>query len=118
MNVTGWDLFSGGQLGMSGNAIIRYGGGTIFFTGFWALLIGALLVLAGALMLARGRLGGVITLVVGLLGTAMSATNVVMVYTKMRTGSVGASVGIGLWLFIGLSVAALVIGIVGASTAD
>lgn len=112
--VTGWQIARISRLLPTGNFFFSWGNGTIFFSGFWSLLAGALIILGSIVMFFRRRTGGWITLIAGLIGTAVAAVNVTMVFTKMGTGGGGNVMpGIGLWLFVGLSAAALVIGIIG-----
>jgi hypothetical protein len=99
--------------------MFRWGGGSFFFTGFWSLLLGAALFIPFVFALVR-RPQNWLYILIGSLALAASVTDVVMVYTKMgssalsQTGlSVNISAGIGLWLFLGMSVIVLTLGIVG-----
>lgn len=112
--VTGWQIARLSRLMTNGNFFFSWGNRTIFFSGFWSLLAGALIILGSIVMFFRRSIGGWITLISGLIGTAVAAVNVTMMFTKMSGGEVGSvTPGIGLWLFVGLSAAALVLGIIG-----
>lgn len=119
---SGWKVMTEATSGylFSGNFMWTSSQGFIFFSGFWSLLFGALITAAGIIMIFRSKVGGGLSLLFGLCATGLAAVNVVMVYTKMRSTvgygtSVGFSPGVGLWMFLGASVLALVMGIVGLS---
>lgn len=99
-----------------GNFIFRYDSGMLFFSGFWSLLVGALLILAGIIMLFRGRAGGGIAVLFSIVGIGVSAVNVIMIYTKFRSNFGPISPGFGLWIFAGASICALVLGLIGLSS--
>jgi len=97
------------------NFLYTSGEGVIFFSGFWSLLVGVLLVVAGIIAFFRVRIGGAFALVFGMIGTGIAAVNIVMCFTKMSPLETTYP-GVGLWVFAGLSLAGLVLGIVGVSS--
>lgn len=113
-SMTGWEIMKGSQstTGSGGFTLVSTGDGTIFFTGFFTLLLGALILIPSIVMFFRKRMGGVMTLAAGLAAGAIAAVNITMVFTKMQ----GGSPGVGLWMFAGGAVAALAIGIVGLAS--
>ena len=113
---TGWSMMIHGAAGQgvstSGFHVVVTGNGLIFFTGFPAMLLGVLITVGGLVLLFNSRAGGVLTLLFGIAATAVAAVNITMVYTKMQP----VSPGVGLWIFAGASLVALVLGIVGMSS--
>lgn len=110
---SGWEILTSSAEG--GNFVYRYGGGILFLSGFWSLLVGALLLVAGAVMLFKGRVGGGMAVLFSVVGLGAAALNVIMIYSKFR-GEFGLiSPGYGLWIFAGASVCALVFGMMGLS---
>ena len=115
-SVTGFKLVteSGG-----GFFMFRWGGGMFIFTGFWSLLLGTALIIPIIFGFVK-RPQNWLYILIGALALAASTTDIIMVYTKMgsstlsQTGfNVSVSPGIGLWLFLGMSVLTLALGIVG-----
>lgn len=113
-SATGWEIMRQGVSGTGGSSItlIATGEGTIFFTGFFSLLLGALLVSAGLMMIFRKRVGGVLAFIFALLATGVAAVNIAMVFTKLN----GVTPGVGLWTFAGASLVVLALGIVGMAS--
>lgn len=111
---TGWNLMRTGS-DFTGNSIylMFVGDGSIFFTGFFSLLLGALLILGAFIIFFRQRAGGAITLAFSALTCGVAGVNVAMVYTNMPSFY---SPAVGLWLFLGAAIVALVVGIVGIAT--
>lgn len=113
---TGWSMMIHGAAGQgvstSGFHVVVTGNGLIFFTGFLAMLLGVLITVGGLVLLFNSRVGGVLTLLFGIAATAVAAINITMVYTKMQP----VSPGVGLWVFAGASLVALVLGIVGMAS--
>ncbi|MBU4195057.1 MAG: zinc ribbon domain-containing protein [Actinobacteria bacterium] len=113
---TGWSMMIHGAAGQgvstSGFHVVVTGSGLIFFTGFLAMLLGVLITVGGLVLLFNSRAGGVLTLLFGVTATAIAAINITMVYTKMQP----VSPGVGLWVFAGASLVALVLGIVGMAS--
>lgn len=123
---------SGGVTGLQimtttgqGFFMFRWGGGSFFFTGFWSIVLGAVLVLPVILaFLEKPKnwlyiLTGSLTLVVAVL-------DIVMVYTKFKGGgltesaagmSISVNAGIGLWLLLACAVITIVCGVGGYSFA-
>lgn len=107
-------MTSGSTLGGSGFNLILTSEGAIFFTGFFSLLFGALIVIAAIITMLRRRPGGIIAFLLALCATAVAAIDVTMVFAKVP----GASPGIGLWMFAGASLVALVLGIISLSSSS
>jgi hypothetical protein len=115
VNITGWFVMQGGfEVFGGGFNVVLSQQGTIFFTGFFSLLLGALVLLGGIVTLIRRRPGGVLTLLFALAASVLSAVNITMVFAKME----GSSPGVGLYLFAGASLAALVLGIISLSSSS
>lgn len=128
---TGWDLmtrsgFTGS--GAANNLLWRVppGRSLLVFTGFWSMLIGILMFVAGLLMIWRHRSGGSLATLFGAIGTAIGVWNIVNIYV-LKTGftvpGVAAAIGnvvpgIGVWLFAIISFVALIHGILGAEGVD
>ncbi len=113
---TGWSMMVQGAtargVSTSGFHVVVTGNGLIFFTGFLAMLLGVLITGGGLVLLFRSRVGGGLTLMFGVAATAIAAINITMIYTKMQP----VSPGVGLWVFAGASLVALVLGIVGMAS--
>jgi hypothetical protein len=110
LNVSGLRIMTGGSgLGGSGMSIVLTGGGTVFFTAFFSLLLGSLIMIGGILMLFRRRIGGALAFVFAIAAAGMASVNIAMVYAKMT----GSHPGVGLWMFGGAAIAALIFGFVG-----
>jgi len=109
-SISGLQTMTGGLTG-SGNTInfVLTGSGIIFFTAFFSLLLGTLIMVAGIIALFRHRIGGALAFVFALVAAGMAAVNIAMLYAKIP----GAAPGIGLWLFAGTALLALVFGFVG-----
>jgi hypothetical protein len=106
---TGWSIMRGASsLGGSSFTLWETGNGAIFFSGFFSLLLGAMVLFAAIITFFRRRVGGVIAFIFALLATGVAAVNIAMVLTKMN----GVSVGYGLWMFLGGAALALVVGII------
>lgn len=115
VNITGWFVMQGGfEVFGGGFTLVLSEQGTIFFTGFFSLLLGALVLVGGIVTLIRRRPGGVVTLIFALAAAALSAVNITMVFAKME----GSAPGVGLYLFAGASLAALVLGIISLSSSS
>jgi hypothetical protein len=112
VNITGWSTMRTGMeaFGGSGFNLVLTGQGTVFFTGFFSLLLGALIVLCSIITLFRRRPGGVLALTFALAAAAAAAIDITMIYAKMDM-----SPGLGLWVFAGASLAALILGIIALS---
>ena len=113
VSITGWFVMRGGFQAGGGFSVLITEQGTIFFTGFFSLLLGALVVTGGILTMVRRRPGGILTLIFALAASAVAARNITMVFAKMES-----SPGVGLWLFAGASLAALVLGIISLSSSS
>jgi hypothetical protein len=112
--VTGLSYMTGSSSGLGGGnfSLVLTGEGVIFFTGFFSLLFGALILIGGLVMLFRRRIGGVLTFIFALLATGVAAVDVAMIMSKMP----GGSASYGIWMFVGASFVALVLGIVGLAS--
>jgi zinc-ribbon domain len=95
------------------NFLFAAGNGKFLFSGFWSLLFGGLMVIAGILLFAGVRSGRGLEILFSLLAAAVAIVNIIMVYT---TGgpSAGVNAGIGLWLFAGFGILGIVAGTLGA----
>ena len=113
---TGWTMMrNGGSMSMAssdGFYIALTGDGLIFFTGFLTMLLGTLIVVGGLVLLFRSRAGGILTLLFSMAATGIAAVNIAMIYSKMQP----VTPGVGLWVFAGASVTALVLGIIGMAS--
>jgi hypothetical protein len=114
MSASGWDIMRQGVSGTGGNglSLVVTGNGSVFFTGFFTLLLGALILASGLMMFFRRRPGGIIAFIFAVPAAGFAAVDIVMVYTKMS----GVSPGPGLWMFAAGSLAAIVLGIVGLAS--
>ncbi len=90
--------------------------GSLWFTGFWSLLFGSLIVL-GAYLVYRGmRSGGILSLLIGLAGSSLAIVNVLASRTFERVAFEQAEVviisgiGYGLLVFMIASALAVVLG--------
>ena len=114
VTATGWDYLRGasGAIGGSNLVIVLTGNGVVFFTGFFSLLLGLLIMVFSIVMFFRRRIGGVIVFIFALVATGVAAVDVAMVFSKMP----GGSPGVGLWMFVGAAFVALILGIVGLAS--
>ena len=123
--ISGWNTFHQGLGFGSGSnwSFIATGDGLLFFTGFFSLIFGLLLLVMGILILSRLKFGAVLGLIFGILSVGIAAVNIVMIYVKLSGTSVSGTVegysysasvgpGIGLWIFAALSLVAVVFCIV------
>ena len=103
VNPTGWAfLTKGGSVG--GNFAWIRAEGILYFSGLWSILAG-LGIIAGAVMLLVGyRQGGRVAGVAAIVGVFAAAINLVMTF-KLENG-----IGIGIWLFLLFSIAAVFCG--------
>lgn len=119
LSQTGWEMMVGSGSASGGGtafSVIETEGGIIFFTGFFTLLLGGLMLAPAVVMFLKHRLGGVMVFVGALLATAVAAINVTMALTRISDAAPGTTVGAGLWLFLGAAVAGLVVGIIGLAS--
>ncbi|MBU1944378.1 MAG: hypothetical protein KKE36_11985, partial [Actinobacteria bacterium] len=107
-SITGWNTMTTGSTGGGGFNIVLSEEGTVFLTGFFSLLFGALLLLGAVIVFFRKRVGGWLALAFAVGAAACAAVDIVMVYWKME----GLSPHVGLWGFAGAAIAAMVISIV------
>lgn len=108
-SLSGLKIMTGGLSGTGSSFNLVLTGDGIFFTGFFALLLGTLILIGGIIMLFRRRIGGALAFIFAIAAAGMAAVNIAMLYAKIP----GAAPGLGLWLFGGASLAALVFGFVG-----
>ncbi|MFH1151200.1 MAG: hypothetical protein V1748_12075 [Actinomycetota bacterium] len=107
-SITGWNIMTTGSTGGGGFNMVLSEEGTVFLTGFFSLLFGALLLLAAVITFFRKRVGGWLGLVFAVGAAACAAVDIVMVYSKME----GLSPHVGLWGFAGAAIAAMVVSII------
>ncbi len=88
----------------------------ILFTGFWSLLLGAVLLISGLMLFLNVRGHRWIMLGVAGLATAFASINIFSIYTEMQPSELGprfvygnTSPGLGLWLFVCCAAAALIL---------
>ena len=99
-----------------GNALVRIYAGrhALLFTGLWPILLGLLLMASGVVFLFRQRLAGLAVAGIGSVGAAIAFANLVMIYTQfnsqLQQGPTNTNAGLGLWVFLGVSVAGLALG--------
>gem|GEM_PF-759622 len=111
---TGWALMRDtSSLSGGGFTLAIHANGVVFLTGFFSLLFGALILIGALVMLFRRRIGGVLIFFFALLSTGAAVVDIVMVYSKMSP----VTPGVGLWVFAGASLVALVLGFVGMVSA-
>jgi len=111
--LSGWTVMVhsaeiGGQ-GWTANFLFIAGLGKFLFTGFWSLLLGILMIVAGILLFVGFRKGAILQLIVGVLATVFVLVNIVMTVTSSTSRMPGA----GLWLFAIFGILGLVAGILG-----
>lgn len=100
---SGWAaMIHGGELG--GNFLFVSGEGILFFTGFWALLIGCAVMGGAAMLLIQMPLGGRIAQIAGGVGAVLMLINIITLVTHQ------GSTGVGVWLFLLFSIAAAILG--------
>lgn len=113
-NVSGYSYMTGTASGSGSGSfsVVLTGAGVLFFTGFFSLLLGALVLAGGLVTLFRRRLGGVLVFAFALPAAGLAAVDIAMVMTKMP----GGSASVGMWTFAGAALAALATGIVGLAS--
>ncbi len=113
-NVSGYSYMTGTASGSGSGSfsVVLTGAGVLFFTGFFSLLLGALVMAGGLVMLFRRRLGGVLVFAFALPAAGLAAVDVAMAMTKVP----GGSASVGMWVFAGAALAALATGIVGLAS--
>ncbi len=101
-----------------GNGATRtyYGKPAFLFTGVWPALLGLLLVAAGIVFLVkRQRISGWSAIVIGSLGTILAGINLLMIDARLgpdpARGLLGTGPRYGSWVFLGVSLAALAMGV-------
>ncbi len=94
-SVSGWNTLVHPS---AGNFIYEYGSGVLFFTGFWALLVGVAAIIGAIMFFANVGAGARIAQVAGVLGTILMLVNAIMLLTHHGT------VGAGVWVFLALAV--------------
>lgn len=111
---TGWNIMKVYQ--GAGNLFYQTTQGAIFFSGFWSLALGGLLIIAGVVMMFRRRIGGLAAILFGLAGAGIAAVDIYTIYAKLGVNGVQAfsvTPSAGLWIFAGASLVGMVLGIVG-----
>ena len=101
----------------SGNFLLRWGKGTLLFTGFWSLVIGLGIIACALLVFREKRAGGILALALGSLGFLISVVNIIMVFGPINSrfmsisnSHISANVGPGLWALLFFSICTAVIG--------
>ncbi len=118
---TGFGLLNRGAFTATfyrGNDLTRiyFGSPATVFTGVWPFVLGLLLIAAAALYLFRcRRLSGWAAIAIGSLGSGVATIDLMMIFARLGAdasrGYAGMSPGYGLWALLGISVAAVVVGV-------
>jgi hypothetical protein len=98
---TGWSTMVQGMHG--GFSLVLRAPGVMFFTGFWSLLLGSAIVTGGVLLLLGSAYGARVVQVAGLISVVLVLFSIITASTN------GLTVGIGLWMFNFLALAASVL---------
>lgn len=120
MPTDGWDfIFMDGFYGNEGNILYQSGGGLFWFTGFWSLLVGFLLIISSFLVIRRIRAGGILSILAGLAGFNIALINILMInagkFEELAETNyfiaIMAESGIGLYALLFSSLIAAILGI-------
>lgn len=106
---TGWRIMFGPHLTPQSNMLVVSRPGLLVFTGFWAMVFGALMVAGGMMLLADLGAGGVLVIVTSLVSLTFSAISIVTINNQ------NVSAGAGLLIFGVFSLVALVLGVASVS---
>jgi len=104
---SGWNIMFR-SFGTNGTFLFTWWSRGLLFSGFTSLLLG-ILVAAGAVMLFADRNGGNLVLACGIAGLLLALFDIVMVYANSLYFPAGP--GPGLWVFAGVSLATVVLGL-------
>jgi len=104
---SGWNLIFR-PFGTSGTFLFTWWSRGLLFSGFTSLLL-VVLVAASAVMLFADRKGGNLVLACGIAGLLLALLDIVMVYANSLYFPAGP--GPGLWVFAGVSVATVALGL-------
>ncbi len=105
-SLTGWGLMYASPAG-KGNFLFTWWDKGFFFTGFWALLLGSLMLL-GAVILLADRNGSDLAMVSAILVLLISIFNIVVVFINGESYPSGP--GVGLWLMAVTSLVGVILG--------
>lgn len=121
------DDFDDVLTGFPGNFVMRVGDGLFFFTGFWALILGVVMVIGALLLFLKQKSAGMaVCIIAGSIGFILGIVNIVMAYTswnifsaagitvripKEMEGLVSFGAGAGLYILVIFSAIAVVAGI-------
>ena len=101
-----------------GNDLTRvyFGSSAMVLTGIWPFVLGLMLLAAGVLYLfRRRRVAGWAAIVIGSIGSAVATVDLMMIFARLGAdasrGYGGMSPENGLWVLLGVSVAAVVVGV-------
>lgn len=101
---TGWSvMLHAGDSGI-GNFLYVSGEGALFFTGFWSILIGLVVIGGGVMLLLDMPAGGRVAQLAGGVGALLCLISMITMYTHR------GSAGIGLWLFLLFAIASAIAG--------
>ena len=106
---TGWNIMSGTNLWPHHNVAYTSRGGLLVFTGFWAILLGILIIAGGLLLLTKVRAGAAVAVVASLLGLTFAAISVVTLSNR------NLNAGAGLYIFGVFSLVSVVLGVTAVS---
>jgi hypothetical protein len=102
-SASGWQFMIHGSQLPGGNFVWWNTSGIVFFSGLWSLLAGAGIIAGLVMLLLTGyRLGGRVAGAFGVLGVGIATVNLIMAFKW------GAGNGIGTWLFLLFSAAAVI----------
>lgn len=104
-SANGWSAMT--QTGA--NFLFVTGEGTLYFTGFWSLLVGAAAMVGAILLFQRKLISVKIIQIAGLVGGVAALFSIISTYTKP-----GLSAAYGIWVFILFSVLVVAAGHLGA----
>ena len=102
-NPTGWTFLARGGSVAGGSFVWIKGDGIFYFSGLWALLAGVAMIAGAVLLLLGWRQGRWVAGVGGVIGLGAATVNVIMTF-KLESG-----IGVGVWLFLLFSLAAVLI---------
>ena len=105
---TGWNLMFR-SFGTSGTFFLTWWSKGLLFTGFWSLILGALVAAAGVMLFAN-RNGSNLVIACGVAGLLLALFDIVVVFANSLYFPAGP--GAGLWVFAGVCLVAIGLGLV------
>jgi len=101
-SASGWQFMVHGGSLPGGNFVWLKAEGILYFSGLWSLIAGAGILAGLVMLLAGSKAGGHVSGIFGVVGVGAATVNLIMSF------KLGAGNGIGIWLFLLFSVAAVV----------